>query len=68
MNWRKTSEKKPEFDKDVLVYCSIYGIYIGAYNEILDTGHGNWCSEYEKGLLPPMYWQPLPEPPKNTEP
>ncbi len=65
-NWIKTSSKLPEFDTPVLVFCKIYGRYIGSYNfigEAFGEKHGNWHDGKQLGVLPPTHWQPLPERP-----
>lgn len=55
----------PDFDTPVLVWCRIWGRYIGSYNRIHDTNWGNWHDGKELGVLPPTLWQPLPEIPKE---
>lgn len=63
--WIPVSERLPEFDTWVLCYCKIYGFYIGSYQRILDTCHGNWNDGKDLGVLPPIYWQPLPQSPNK---
>lgn len=63
--WVKVSEMLPEFEAWVLCYCGIYGYYIGQYQQILDTNHGQWCDGKESGCLPPIFWLPLPTPPSE---
>lgn len=66
-DWILVSERLPPFDKSVLVYCVITGRYLAWYEEIGDSGHGQWCSwDGEKGLLPPTHWMPLPDAPSEA--
>jgi len=64
MRWIETKEKMPEFNESVIVYCAIYGRYIGYYRPIEGTEDGVWCNwSGESGLLPPTHWMPLQEAP-----
>ena len=63
--WISEREFKPEFGLHVLVSCRIYGRYLAVYNEIADTGFGEWKDFNGKSCLPPTHWMPLPNFPKN---
>lgn len=65
-NWIDERKQKPPFETWVLCYCRIYGFYIGCYQQILDTGWGNWNDGKELGVLPPTHLQPLPSTPNST--
>lgn len=66
MEWIKTEHRKPKFDELVLVWCRIYGRFLATYEEIDGTGWGNWRDmKGNLGILPPVYWMKLPEPPKE---
>ena len=65
MEWISVNDKLPEFGEHVLVYCQIYGQYIAYYHRISGTNYGNWHNGNTLGILPPLYWMPLPEPPKK---
>ena len=66
--WISVEETKPEFGEPVFVWCRIYGRYIGTYQQIDGTRFGNWSDGKDLGVLPPLFWQPLPTPPKiNAE-
>ena len=67
MDWIKTEEKLPPFGRQVLVYCRIYGRYIGSY-ERLDENceYGNWHDGEKLGVLPPTHWMFLPPAPHNN--
>lgn len=66
--WISVEERLPEFGEPVFVWCRIYGRYIGTYQQIDGTRFGNWSDGKELGVLPPLFWQPLPTPPKiNAE-
>lgn len=60
--WVKETDKKPQFDKTVVCWCQIYGLYLGRYIHI-GFGYGNWNNGRDTGVLPPIYWMELPEPP-----
>lgn len=68
MEWIKTEDRKPEFDVPVWVWCRIYGRFIATYEYIGDfegERFGNWQDHNGNlGILPPVYWMLLPEPPK----
>lgn len=66
MEWISVKERLPEFGELVIVYCRIYGRYIGSYERLHDTIHGNWHDGQSLGVLPPTHWMPLPEPPKTA--
>ena len=63
--WISVEETKPEFGEPVFVWCRIYGRYIGTYHQIGGTDFGNWSDGKDLGVLPPLFWQPLPTPPTN---
>lgn len=65
--WNLTNQSKPEFDRWVLCWCKIYGYYIGKYEQIEDTGWGQWNNGEKSGYLPPIYWQHLPAVPYDNE-
>jgi len=65
MEWIETDLQKPNFGGTKLVWCRIYGIFLATYEYIGDFDgeqHGNW-RDFRGGLgiLPPVYWMPLPE-------
>lgn len=64
MKWISCKERLPDFDKPVLCFCRIYGRYIGWHQRIDNTNYGNWHDGTNLGVLPPIYWQELPEPPQ----
>jgi hypothetical protein len=64
-NWILTKERNPHFGEPVFVWCRIYGRYIGTYEQIEDTSFGNWNDGKQSGVLPPIYWMPLPDPPNQ---
>jgi len=63
--WISVSERKPPFGEYVLVYCNIYGRYLTSYEEIDNSGFGEWhdVNGYLGGL-PPVYWTSILEPPE----
>lgn len=64
MEWIAIEDRLPPFDERVLVYCRIYGRYIGAYQRIdPDYDFGNWNDGEKLGVLPPTHWMPLPPAP-----
>lgn len=63
--WVKVEAKKPEFGQWVVCHCRIYGYYIGCYERILDSNWGQWNDGKQSGVLPPVFWQPLPTPPSK---
>ena len=69
MEWIKTELKKPNFDETVLVWCSIYGIFLATYEYIGEFDgekYGNWRDlNGNLGILPPVYWLNLPAPPSE---
>ena len=66
--WISAEKRLPEFGEPVFVWCRIYGRYIGTYQQIDGTRFGNWSDGKDLGVLPPLFWQPLPTPPKiNAE-
>ena len=68
MEWIKTEKRKPGFGELVLVYCSIYGRYLSTYQEIGDSGWGDWTDwEGKRGGLPPVLWAHIPALPKDLE-
>lgn len=67
MKWIDVKEIKPPFETSVLVYCEIYGMYIGYYRRILDTSHGQWDDGKNIGVLPPLFWMYLPTKPPKTK-
>lgn len=61
MDWIKTTDRLPEFEVPVLVYCRIYGRFIATYDRLApDLNYGNWRHNEELGILPPLYWMHLP--------
>ncbi len=66
MEWISVDIEIPEFNTPVLMYCKIYGRYIGWYQQI-EGECGNWHDGNVLGVLPPTHWMPLPEPPKSIE-
>ncbi len=65
MKWIKTNDRLPEFNFPVLVYCRIYGRFIATYEKLdPDFNFGNWRRNNELGILPPLFWMYLPEPPQ----
>jgi hypothetical protein len=67
MKWISVKDSLPEFNKHVLVYCRIFGTYIGSHvfiGEFAGKKYGNWNDGKSTGVLPPTHWMPLPEPPK----
>jgi hypothetical protein len=65
--WIDVKERLPEFGKIVLCHCSIYGRYIGFYQQIDDTDWGNWSGMEQLGILPPTHWMPLPSSPPSIQ-
>tara|TARA_R110002110_G_scaffold102599_1_gene259822 strand:- start:54 stop:263 length:210 start_codon:yes stop_codon:yes gene_type:complete len=69
MEWIKTELQKPKFDETVLVWCRIYGRFLATYEYIGDFDeeqYGNWRDfNGNLGILPPIYWMKLPEPPSE---
>jgi len=65
--WVAVSNQLPNFDETVLVYCSIYGRFLATYEHIGDfegEKYGNWRDfKGNLGILPPVYWMKIPEPP-----
>ena len=65
-NWIPVDKELPPFNIQVLVYCRIYGRYIGSYNRLDENSTwGNWHDGKSLGVLPPTHWMHLPEPPQN---
>ena len=63
-NWIKETEQKPEFGKPVLVCCRIFGRDIYTYERLdPDYDWGNWHDGKNLGVLPPVWWSYIPEPP-----
>lgn len=57
MNWVQEKYRKPEFNKSVLCYCRIWGVFLGSYERLdPDYDWGNWRREDELGVLPPTHW------------
>ena len=66
MSWIKTEQRKPKFGVTVLVYCRIWGRYMATYEQLEDTGWGNWRDfNGNLGVLPPVYWMEIPEVPSE---
>jgi len=68
MKWIPTKERLPAFGLPVLVYCRIYGRYIGSYNRLDEKCNaGNWYDGERLGVLPPTHWMHLPPAPHNKQ-
>ena len=66
--WINEKDKKPEFDKLVLVWCRIYGRYLSKYVRVADSDWGQWMDpEGRPGGLPPIYWADILDAPYNQE-
>jgi hypothetical protein len=67
ISWVAVSERLPEFGETVLVYCKIYGRFLASYEfigEFQGEKYGNWRDfNGNLGILPPVYWLQIPEPP-----
>jgi hypothetical protein len=67
IRWVAVSERLPEFGETVLVYCKIYGRFLATYEfvgEFQGEKYGNWRDfNGNIGILPPVYWLQIPEPP-----
>lgn len=67
--WIPVSERMPEFNESVLVFCRVYGRFLATYEHIGDfkgEKFGNWRDfKGHLGILPPTHWMPLPTPPKG---
>lgn len=67
ISWVAVSEQLPKFGETVLVYCKIYGRFLATYEYIGDFAgeqYGNWRDfNGNLGILPPVYWLQIPEPP-----
>ena len=67
ISWVAVSERLPEFGEAVLVYCNIYGRFLATYEfigEFQGEKYGNWRDfNGNLGILPPVYWMQIPEPP-----
>jgi len=67
ISWVAVSERLPEFGETVLVYCKIYGRFLATYEfigEFQGEKYGNWRDfNGNLGILPPVYWLQIPEPP-----
>lgn len=61
--WKVVKEQGPPFDEWVLVWCKIYGRYIGRFERIENSNFGQWNDGKQSGVLPPIYWQHLPKNP-----
>ena len=67
ISWVAVSERLPEFGETVLVYCKTYGLFLATYEfigEFQGEKYGNWRDfNGNLGILPPVYWSQIPEPP-----
>ena len=64
-SWIPLTERYPEENKRVLLWCKEDGVNIGCY-----TGCGPFRVRlWEPHIIPdrPTHWMPLPEPPKEVE-
>jgi hypothetical protein len=64
--WISVKDEPPPLDTWVLVWCRIYGTYIGC-NERIYGNWGNWNDGKTLGVLPPLFWMPLPESPDDKQ-
>jgi hypothetical protein len=61
--WISVKDRLPENDNDVLVYDTDCGIVIGWYDKEI----GDFAADFISPLDAVTHWQPLPEPPKESE-
>lgn len=59
--WVKCSERLPELNKPVEVWCKLYGRFVATYEDIgAGKEYGNWRdSTGQLGILPPTHWREL---------
>ncbi|SMC45972.1 hypothetical protein [Pedobacter africanus] len=64
--WIDVSKRTPEYGKNVIVWCGIYGRYISKY---VDTENGGQWKFYDGtfGGLPPLKWAEILLPEAPTE-
>jgi len=64
--WTLEKNYKPIFGMPVVVWCRIYGKAIYTYERLdPEYGWGNWHDGKSLGVLPPVYWSYIPNPPKE---
>lgn len=67
--WINTFERLPECKQDVLMYFDTGNMAVGFWHKKDDT-FAYWCAYTDDGWYTdcdcePIYWMPLPEPPKE---
>ena len=64
IDWRKTSEEKPDSTRHLIVADGEYISHYGYYLKPKDKWFTNWKCEEE--ISAPMFWADMPEPPKES--